>query len=306
MARILRSNAAIASAPASRNDDRTVIGDRIVIGGVTLGLDAILNREFFAPSKVKALGETFRNNAPFPHLTFEGLFAPELLELIHAEFDRLNWSDWRRFDTQNERKRGTQAHTRFGPATQLYFNTIHSGVFVDFLHEITGIDGLLPDPTLHAGGLHEIPEGGRFAMHIDFNQHPVTRLDNRLVFITYLNKDWPPSYGGALELQSMDDENVKVAIDPVFGRSALFYQSSKSFHGHPDPVKAPKGRTRRSAAAYFYTNGRPDGESAEFRTTRFPMPDPLVKNAKLADFLKYMTPPAVIDAVRWARRAAKR
>jgi Rps23 Pro-64 3,4-dihydroxylase Tpa1-like proline 4-hydroxylase len=37
-------------------------------------------------------------------------------------------------------------------------------------------------------------------MHVDFNQHSVTRLDNRLVFITYLNKNWRSSYGGALEL----------------------------------------------------------------------------------------------------------
>jgi hypothetical protein len=27
---------------------------------------------------------------------------------------------------------------------------------------------------------------GKFAMHIDFNQHFVTKLDARLVFITYL------------------------------------------------------------------------------------------------------------------------
>ncbi len=241
----------LALARTSRDTPR----DRVVINDVALELDALLNDAFFAPNKVKACADAFKANAPFPHLVFEGLFAPQLLELMYDEFDAVKRSDWRRFNSKYELKRATQANARFGPATQLYFNTIHSNAFVDFLREITGVDGLLPDPTLHAGGLHEIPEGGRFAMHIDFNQHPVTRLDNRLVFITYLNKDWQPSYGGALELQSMEDESCKVAIDPVFGRSALFYQSAKSFHGHPDPVRAPKGRPRRSAAAYFYTNG---------------------------------------------------
>jgi Rps23 Pro-64 3,4-dihydroxylase Tpa1-like proline 4-hydroxylase len=225
---------------------------------------------------------------------------------MHDEFDRLKWSDWRRFDTIDERKRGTLANTRFGHATQLYFDTIHSNVFVEFLQKVTGVEALIPDPTLHAGGLHEIPQGGRFSMHVDFNQHPVSRLDNRLVFITYLNKDWLLSYGGALELHSMDDENCKVAIEPVFGRSALFYHCSKSFHGHPDPVNAPDGRSRRSAAAYFYSNGRSDGESSEYHTTLFPRSAPLVRDQKLANFLKYLTPPVLVDALRGLRRLAKR
>ncbi|WOJ90947.1 2OG-Fe(II) oxygenase [Methylocapsa polymorpha] len=280
--------------------------DRVVIGGVTLALDEILNMELFTPDKVRAFSETFKNNKPFQHIVFEGLFAPALLELMYAEFDRQKWSDWRRFDNTHERKLGSLPNTRFGHATQLYFNTIHSGFFVEFLQKITGVEGLLPDPTLAAGGLHEIPEGGRFSMHIDFNQHPITRLDNRLVFITYLNKDWLPSYGGALELHGMGDDNSKVAIDPVFGRSALFYHSSKSLHGHPDPVNAPAGRPRRSAAAYFYSNGRSDGESPEFHTTLYPKPAPLVRNEKLSNILKYLSPPVLVDAVRLARKTIKR
>jgi Rps23 Pro-64 3,4-dihydroxylase Tpa1-like proline 4-hydroxylase len=74
------------------------------------------------------------------------------------------------------------------------------------------------------------------AMHVDFNQHEVTRLDNRLVFITYLNKDWLPAYGGALELWSAEEEKYKVEVLPVFGRSVLFAHSSRSLHCYPAPV----------------------------------------------------------------------
>ena len=106
-------------------------------------------------------------------------------------------------------------------------------------------------------------------MHVDFNQHSVTRLANRLVFITYLNKDWLPSYGGGLELWDVEKNEPVVEILPEFGRSVLFYQSSKSLHGHPKPVAAPNGRPRRSAAAYFYSNGRSDDEDLNFHTTQF-------------------------------------
>lgn len=182
--------------------DMGPVRDQIVINGVSLGLDEIVNEDFFAPKRVEALHETFINNSPFPHIVFEGLFPPPLLELVSADFDRLNWSDWRRYDNSNELKRGTAPKTRLGHASELYFNTIYSGRFVEFIEKVTGIHGLVTDPELFAGGLHEIPTGGKFAMHVDFNQHEVTRLENRLVFITLSQQGLAPVLwrrSGALE-----------------------------------------------------------------------------------------------------------
>lgn len=272
--------------------------DYLVIDGVSIGFDEILNGDFFTPKALESLRESLANNKPFPHIVIEGLFSPRLLDLMQGEFDRLNWSDWRRFDNVNELKRGSMPNTRFGHATQLYFNTIYSGYFINFIKMITGIEGLVPDPELYSGGLHDIPTGGKFAMHTDFNQHSVTKLDNRLVFITYLNKDWQPSYGGALELWDVETNACVEKIDPVFGRTVLFLQSSKSLHGHPTPVNAPGGRSRRSAAAYYYSNGRDDGDSPDFHTTLFPMPPAFSRTDKLVNAVKYVTPPVMLDAFR--------
>jgi hypothetical protein len=74
------------------------------------------------------------------------------------------------------------------------------------------------------------------------------------------------SYGGALELWSADEGKCKVEIEPAFGRSILFLETSKSLHGWPK-----QGRPRRSAAAYFYSNGHPEGKSTQFISTIFPM-----------------------------------
>jgi Rps23 Pro-64 3,4-dihydroxylase Tpa1-like proline 4-hydroxylase len=156
----------------------------------------------------------------------------------------------------NEKKLATRPFSRLGNASELYFNTIHSGRFIDFLQQITGIAGLITDPGLDGGGLHSIPTGGKFALHTDFNQHTVTKLENRLIFITYLNKDWLPSYGGALELWNIEEEKCEAEVFPLFGRSILFHESKRSLHGHPKPVEAPNGRPRRSACTAYYTNGR--------------------------------------------------
>jgi len=272
--------------------------NHVSIEGVTLALDEIINPEFLAPDRVAALRESFRAAKPVPHVVMDGLFAPALLDLVYADFDRLNWGDWRRYDTAREFKRGSAPKTWLGDASNLYYGAIHSGRFVDFLERVSGIEGLITDPELYAGGLHDIPTGGKFAMHIDFNQHSVTHLDNRLVFITYLNKNWRSEYGGALELWDMDEDKFAGEVVPEFGRSILYYHSPKSLHGHPKPISEPNGRPRRSAAAYFYSNGRPDGDGSGFLTTQFPKTAQPVEREKLGNAIKYFLPPALVDGVR--------
>jgi hypothetical protein len=279
--------------------------DHVVIGGTRLNLDELINEEFLAPKKVRELAENFRAASPFPHLVIEGLFAPRLLELVHADFDQLGWSNWVHYDNDHELKRGSLPNTRLGTATQLYFNTIYSGPFLDFLSRVTGVHGLITDPELHGGGLHEIPQGGKFSMHIDFNRHPVTRLSNRLVLITYLNKDWLPSYGSALEFWDFETRQRQLSITPTFGRTALFYQGSRSLHGHPDPVRAPNGRTRRSATAYFYSNGHAEEETVQPHSTLFPAAIRRSRHDRFFNAVKYLLPPVMVDAGRRLRTALR-
>jgi Rps23 Pro-64 3,4-dihydroxylase Tpa1-like proline 4-hydroxylase len=272
--------------------------DHAVIDGRTLLFDQILNAAFFTPRKIAELNETFNNNKPFPHLVIENLFSPVLLEMIYNDFDNLKRNELRAYNNSNEKKYASMPYATLGNASELYFNTIHSTKFITFLEEVTGIEGLITDPSRSGGGLHQIPTGGKFAVHVDFNKHSLTKLDNRLVFITYLNKDWLPAYGGALELWNADEEKCEVEVDPVFGRSILFAHTPKSLHGHPTPVNAPNGRPRRSVATYYYSNGRSDSESAGIHTTIFFKRRKAERNEKIAASIKYFTPPIVVDGIQ--------
>jgi Rps23 Pro-64 3,4-dihydroxylase Tpa1-like proline 4-hydroxylase len=269
--------------------------DHVVIRGRTLGFDEILNDAFFSPAKIAELGEAFKRNKPFPHLVIDGLFSPALLECIYEEFDLVKKDELQVYNNMNEKKLATRPFTRLWNASELYFNTINSGRFIDFLQQITGIAGLITDPGLDGGGLHSIPTGGKFALHTDFNQHTVTKLENRLIFITYLNKDWLPSYGGALELWNIEEEKCEAEVFPVFGRSILFHESKRSLHGHPKPVEAPNGRPRRSACTAYYTNGRDDGENTSFHTTVVYKPRNASRREKIMTAVKYTVPPIVVD-----------
>jgi Rps23 Pro-64 3,4-dihydroxylase Tpa1-like proline 4-hydroxylase len=80
----------------------------------------------------------------------------------------------------------------------LYF--LSSREIINFLETLTGIEGLLPDPHLAGGGLHELRPGGFLKVHADFNRHTQMRADRRINLLIYLNKDWEPEYAGNLEL----------------------------------------------------------------------------------------------------------
>src|SRR5204862_75715 len=79
-----------------------------------------------------------------------------------------------------ERKLATKDDSTMGDATRRLLAELNSAAFVDFLERLTGIEGLVPDPHLVGGGLHQIEPGGHLKVHADFNRHPHTGLERRL------------------------------------------------------------------------------------------------------------------------------
>jgi Rps23 Pro-64 3,4-dihydroxylase Tpa1-like proline 4-hydroxylase len=96
-------------------------------------------------------------------------------------------------------------------------------------------------------------------VHADFNRHEKLNLDRRLNLLLYLNRDWKEEYGGHLQLWTRDMGRCVVKVLPVFNRCVVFSTTDFSYHGHPDPLTCPPGRTRKSIAMYYYTNGRAGG-----------------------------------------------
>jgi hypothetical protein len=267
-------------------------GDHIVIKGCQIPFDSLLNHDLLNPKSVKLLAKRFSTNQPFPHIVIDGLFSPVLLELIYDEFDKPRWLDWREEISNNETKRGSLPGSKFGHATQLYFQTIYSSSFVSFLKNIAGIENLITDPELLNGGLHEIPTGGFFKVHKDFTHHSVLGLKNRLTLITYLNKNWDENYGGQLELWNKDMTRCEVKVTPEFGRTILFMHTEYSYHGHPQPVQAPNDRLRRSIAAYYYSPDDTNDQVGKSTETYFM--DSTVDAFRVKNIIKSFLPPILI------------
>jgi Rps23 Pro-64 3,4-dihydroxylase Tpa1-like proline 4-hydroxylase len=236
---------------------------------------------------------------PFPHVVIDNFANPQVLEAILDEFPTESHPAWHRMFDQNQNKFAANLTEHLGPMTRAFLNYLNAREMVNFLSAITGIEGLIPDPHLAGGGLHEIRRGGLLRVHADFNWHKQLRLDRRINLLLYLNKEWQPEWGGQLQLWDDKMSQCHASIDPIFNRCVIFSTTDRAYHGHPDPLQCPPERRRRSIAMYYYTNGRPAEEVNESHETLFQLrAGEATAGNVVSTFVERFVPPIAWDALR--------
>ena len=210
----------------------------------------------------KTQRDNYFNARPFPNIVFKNFFKDEYLNNILGDFPGLeNLKKTRTYNNQNEVKFENNKKENIPKSIQDFILFLNSDFFIKFLQNLTSIkETLIPDPHLDGGGLHEIKRGGKLKIHTDFHLHPTSGLDRRLNMLIYLNKSWQDSYGGHLELWDTEMKNCVKKISPEFNTVVIFSTTDFSNHGHPDPLKCPENRTRKSLALYYFSKGRPKEE----------------------------------------------
>ena len=208
------------------------------------------------------LANTYQTNKPFPSIYIDDFFDENFLEEVLKEFPRVDQlKDKIYYANPNEDKYATKGEYTFGDQTKKLVHFLNSQPFFEFLQKITGIEEtLIPDPYFEGGGFHEIKPGWFLKVHVDFHKNKKLQLSRRVNFLIYLNKDWEEEYGGHLELWEKDMSQCVSKILPKFNREAMFSTTGDSWHGHQDQLNCPEGKSRKSLALYYYTNGRPISE----------------------------------------------
>ncbi len=203
--------------------------------------------------ELPALRARYAANEPFPHIVLDQFLQPEAAEQLLVEFPAIASAGWIYQKHVNENKLGMQDRSTFGPMLGAAIDELNSQTFVRFLSDLTSIDGLLADPTLQGGGIHQSERGGYLNIHADFTIHPYRRhWRRRINVLVYLNKDWQDSYGGHLEMWDRQMQRCVQKIAPLFNRAVIF-NTEDSFHGHPEPMSCPPEVTRKSLALYYFT-----------------------------------------------------
>lgn len=199
------------------------------------------------------LQKKYKDAKPYPNIVIDNFLPSNLANHILQIFPPPKKTDqYRKNEFGGYLKRQSDPNDGNRPIKEL-FNFFNSPPFLSFLENLTGIDGLIPDPYFFGGGFHEISNSGKLGIHADFRIHEKLKLQRRINVLIYLNKRWRTRYGGNLEIWDKKMKNLCISVQPIFNRCVIFNTDSNSFHGHPEPLKTPKNVTRKSIALYYYT-----------------------------------------------------
>ena len=222
----------------------------------------------------KELSSDYRDNIPFPNIVIDNFLPQSMAEKVLKKFpnpDSDIWLDWQKRDVVNQpKKQGIGDATRLIGADRFLIDILsefNSYTVVNFLELLTGIEHLIVDHTYLGGGLHQTLPGGKLNIHTDFTVHRSLGLYRRINLLLFLNENWKPEYGGALELWDENMVSRVHEIQPIFNRCVIFNTSTSSNHGQPTPVSCPADMTRKSIALYYYTSTPQPGDDEVKPTT---------------------------------------
>lgn len=217
--------------------------------------------------RIDEFKEQWNSKKPFRFLVVDNFLIPTKAEEILKNYPAVDQGEWDGTTYINQKSKFQQREFAQGSIFSKIFEELNGKEFLKDIEYISGIENLIPDEKLFGGGLHQSRTGAFLDVHVDYNIHPETKLHRRLNILIYMNKEWKDEYEGHLQLWDMKQKKMIGNIAPIFNRMAMFETNEISFHGHPIPLKTPRNMTRKSIAAYYYSQSRPGNEIASEHNT---------------------------------------
>ncbi|WP_400083912.1 2OG-Fe(II) oxygenase [Yoonia sp. R78084] len=209
-----------------------------------------------------SLAADYQSKTPYHYICVDNFLPLEMVTRVREEALQMGEKKAEN-DSPNEKLKTSYNPDRMPPYSKSVFHALNSRPFIQFLENMSGIKGLIPDPYYGGGGVHRTNTTGFLSIHADFNYHQIMNLERRLNVLIYLNPDWKEEYGGSFEVWT-DDMSEKVdSFVPIMNRMCCFSTGANTMHGNPEPVNHPNGDPRLSIALYYYTATWEDGRVAQ-------------------------------------------
>jgi Rps23 Pro-64 3,4-dihydroxylase Tpa1-like proline 4-hydroxylase len=208
----------------------------------------------------------YKNAEPFPHAVVNNFFNTRDLKdcalAIENNLNNLKWKQQSRVSNDQVNKRWIENVVDMPKEVQKILWQLHSVEFLNFLKDLTGIKGIIDDPSNIGGGIHCTSRGGKLNVHQDFDYNPETSLCRQINVLVFLNENWMSDWKGDLELWDKNLKQKQVSIKPDFNTMVIFNTANNALHGCPEPLQCPPERHRISLATYYYThNDKSDFEN---------------------------------------------
>ncbi len=100
--------------------------------------------------------DQYRANNPFPHIVLDNFLPLDVASKLPNAFPAPGKGAWERYDAEDEVKLQISAESAMDALVREVLYQLNASTFIEFLEELTGIEGLVSDPHLEGGGLHQI------------------------------------------------------------------------------------------------------------------------------------------------------
>jgi len=227
--------------------------------------------ELLNPIDVEAVAQRFRSAEPTRYFVLDDFLRPDFAREVMAAYPSYGQARelGHQFRAVNENlKVQVTDPQRFPDPVRRLSEALASDAFLATMSAITGIEKLRNDEEHSGGGMHLMGSGGRLDVHVDFNLIRERGLYRRLNILVFMNEGWKDEWGGQFELWDPRVERCVFRAAPLANRCVVFNTTETSFHG-VCPIRTPRGVTRNSYAAYYYTREAPAEGTPDFHTTLF-------------------------------------
>jgi Rps23 Pro-64 3,4-dihydroxylase Tpa1-like proline 4-hydroxylase len=213
----------------------------------------ILNSKLlFDPINVEAFKKKFNENIPFRHIAIDDFLNTAFAKKITSSFPPIDAMKTH-YSGINERKaEDTNFQILDTCFTELH-EVLSSVNFLNFITALTGIKELHCINDRLGYGLHQGADKSFLDIHIDYNIHPLQKMQRRLNLILFFNEKWDAQWGGNLELWDSGVKKCVQSILPILNRAVIFECSEISYHGYSQ-MSLPENLTRKSYYQYFFTS----------------------------------------------------
>src|SRR5210317_1375555 len=227
-------------------------------------VEGIINPKYLDPAFAAELTTAYDTASPCKHIVLEDFFQEDIALDLFNNFPSIDQLNVKR-KSLNEDKSEDYHFERWHPSFSKVRSAVASKEWSDQLERITGIEGLHTTTDALGSGVHQGKNGSYVDIHIDVNMNSKLGLWRRINLLVYLNKNWKPEYGCALELWNKEMTECVTQVPPTFNTAVIFYTDDNSPHGYRK-INIPEGESRKSFYTYFYTK---PGEGVSYRDSKF-------------------------------------
>lgn len=199
----------------------------------------------------------------------DDLLAGELARRIHTAFPAVHAMVHR--STIREDKYVATQMDRYDPLLEEAIYAFQEPEVIRAVSQITGIDDLLGDPRLYAGGISAMTQGQYLNPHIDNSHREDLETYRVLNLLYYTTPGWHHEDGGHLQLWDRGMKGPARTVYSSFNRLVVMATSTRSWHGVSEVTAAGP----RTCLSNYYFSRRPvtpDGGIADhdyFHPTTF-------------------------------------